>query len=1065
MPFGNFVKKDFPELVRMNRLCWHILLLILISCAGFHGSAQIAITASNPVNQALLNQYVNRVAGAGIDVIPGTASISGNGLQIGQYTISGPPPIVPFSGGIVMSTGQVFKIAAFIGGNNLNDQIVPTGAADPGDQVLNPLSTKGIKDAITLQFSFRSNSSLVVFEYSLGTEEWPDSLSGIAGNDLYGFFISGPDPYGGNYVNRNPASITDGITAGIFEVFSDPSNFIDTRVGTYQSFNGLSKARVCSLRVLPCTDYLLQIKIADTGDEVHDSGIFLNDDGFHTLPDTLLPVSVSLNYTGGDTLMYEGCSPASLVFTKTDPASLAMPVIVRLGYWGSATNGTDNTLLPDSVIIPAGQSSLTLPVSALTDGLSEGNEVLNIRYSPLCGVFDTLKLQIGDNSPLTVMADSVPPICGNQGPAQLNITLNGGVAPLVYSWDNNLGNTLSVSVNPPQTTTYTFTVTDGCGVTQSKQITVNVGTVPTYNTGGFSPVYCQGQDIQIPITQVVPAGSTLKWTGPGTYNSSGPDLYRPNSDASMSGMYILTVKQGLCSARPDTFLIQVDPMPPVPVINSLDNICEGSTLNLQTGAVGNGVYFWSGPLGFSSSLQNPSLPAAAQGMSGTYSVYVVAGVCTSATATSDVLVNPIPQADAGPDFSVLGGEDRQLGVPGAQGVTYMWSPATGLSNPGVPNPIFTPVSGMEGTYTYVLTAIGSGSCQARDTLVITVARLPVASFVIPSGQCLAGNSFQFNANGTFSASAAYSWDFGPFAQPSASTLRNPTGIHFTQTGSYPVRLVVTDNGLSSIPFTANIEVYAMPVSNFTANIFEGCAPVSVSFSNLSESDPLTYLWNFGNQRASMIEEPKIIYQDAGTYSVTLQVTNEWGCRDTYEIKNMIRVYPEPKSEFAIQPFRTTIDNPRFNIQNLSAYQGPCYYSLGNGDTLRAKQGEIAYRDTGTYLVTQVLGAGERCSDTSSIWVRVDPGFKLYIPAAFTPNGDEDNDRFLVFGEDILTFHILIYDRWGELVYESFDMSNGWDGSTRLGSKALPGGIFVYQIQVKDVYGLDHHFTGNVTLLR
>jgi gliding motility-associated-like protein len=124
-----------------------------------------------------------------------------------------------------------------------------------------------------------------------------------------------------------------------------------------------------------------------------------------------------------------------------------------------------------------------------------------------------------------------------------------------------------------------------------------------------------------------------------------------------------------------------------------------------------------------------------------------------------------------------------------------------------------------------------------------------------------------------------------------------------------------------------------------------------------------------------------------------------------------------------------------------------------------------FPDSGSYTITQLAINEFGCLDSTSKNVYVQIGYKLYVPTAFTPNEDGYNDVFRAFGEDIEEFSMRIYDRWGELLYSTFDIDNGWDGKTRLSEKTLPGGIYIYKIQAVDRNGLKNSYEGTLTLLR
>ena len=106
-----------------------------------------------------------------------------------------------------------------------------------------------------------------------------------------------------------------------------------------------------------------------------------------------------------------------------------------------------------------------------------------------------------------------------------------------------------------------------------------------------------------------------------------------------------------------------------------------------------------------------------------------------------------------------------------------------------------------------------------------------------------------------------------------------------------------------------------------------------------------------------------------------------------------------------------------------------------------------------------------CKDSSTQIVRIDLGYKVYIPTAFSPNNDGINDRFRIYGEDIYECEIMIFNRWGQLLYTSYDMENGWDGTIRTNNNPVVGGTYVYSISLKDKLGNKFDYDGTITLLK
>ncbi|MEZ5173955.1 MAG: gliding motility-associated C-terminal domain-containing protein [Bacteroidia bacterium] len=284
---------------------------------------------------------------------------------------------------------------------------------------------------------------------------------------------------------------------------------------------------------------------------------------------------------------------------------------------------------------------------------------------------------------------------------------------------------------------------------------------------------------------------------------------------------------------------------------------------------------------------------------------------------------------------------------------------------------------------------------------------------------------------------------------------------------HTIRLNIIDGGCWSNTYLAPVMVKKMPVSNFVASEIVVCNPALISFSNLSdnEGNQMTYNWEFGNGRSSVQENPTIMFSEPGNFDVALNITGINGCFNQYEIPQMIRVNQTPDAAFEATPTYTTFVDPEIYITDLSSYATECVYSMGNGDSVFTFDHVYIYPDTGTYTITQILHNEAGCYDTAFATVRVDFGFKVYIPSAFTPNDDGLNDLFMVEGEDFENFSMMIYNRWGQLLYNSFDPENGWDGKTKLSNQPVPGGVYVYTIKLTSKFGVPYTYRGEVTVLR
>jgi gliding motility-associated-like protein len=675
-----------------------------------------------------------------------------------------------------------------------------------------------------------------------------------------------------------------------------------------------------------------------------------------------------------------------------------------------------------------------------------------------------------------VTTGSNSPVCSGLG-ISLTATTNAGAS---YSWTgpNGFSSALQNPIINNSTTamsgdyTVTMTLPNGCVATSTVNVVINQ-TPDTPAPQSNSPI-CEGNAINL-TTATVP-NATYSWGGagitPALSTLQNPSI--PNSTIAMSGLYQVTATVNGCTSAAGTVTVEVFAVPEEPVIAANFNpICSGQDLVLSITSPllpPQGVtYNWTGPNGFTSNAASPTISSISLNQAGNYTVFFDLGGCISPVGSLAIAVSDAPNVDAGPNVQLCSNTPIAIGSAGEPGVTYTWSPTNFLSDPNISNPTITPVNSgtTASTLTYTLTASQNG-CSITDDVNITVNPIPVATFNVPVGQCFLNNSFGFVAGGDLPPSATFQWNFGPSANTTTSTSRNPAGISFNSTGNQPVSLVVSNNGCVSLPFTANVQVFQMPVANFIADIYEGCNPLRVNFTNLSESPVgiLNFNWSFGNDKFSTATNPQIIYEEAGTFTVSLLATSANGCSDRYTANGLININQAPRAAFNTDPFgETTIVNPTIYLVDFSSNATEGFYILSNGDIIEELNGTYTFVDTGLYTITQVVSNEFGCSDTSSKEFLFEYGFKIYIPNSFTPNNDGKNDIFRVYGEDIVDFKMIIYSRWGQTVYTSYDIENGWDGRTGLSERIIQQDTFIYHIEATDRLGKKVSFQGPVYLIK
>ncbi len=202
------------------------------------------------------------------------------------------------------------------------------------------------------------------------------------------------------------------------------------------------------------------------------------------------------------------------------------------------------------------------------------------------------------------------------------------------------------------------------------------------------------------------------------------------------------------------------------------------------------------------------------------------------------------------------------------------------------------------------------------------------------------------------------------------------------------------------------------------------------------------------------------------YSTTLKVTSDSGCISVLTKTNYITVYPKPAAYFIAQPTSVSIINPVITITDLSSGVNFWNWNFGDNDSsLLAVPVSHEYADTGTYTIILTATTQYGCMDTASQSITIEPDFVFYVPNSFTPNEDGLNDTFSGKGIFILTYQMMIFDRWGNLIFFTDDYTRPWDGKANHGSQLAQRDVYVYDIKLTDIKGLEHAYRGTVTLIR
>jgi gliding motility-associated-like protein len=397
--------------------------------------------------------------------------------------------------------------------------------------------------------------------------------------------------------------------------------------------------------------------------------------------------------------------------------------------------------------------------------------------------------------------------------------------------------------------------------------------------------------------------------------------------------------------------------------------------------------------------------------------------------------------------------------------TYHWDfgdPSTTLDTSNVLSPSWTYAD--SGVYQVTLIINPGSLCADTNTNTFYIYPLLAPVFGAPPGECLYENSFDFSSAGSYMGNGTFSWNFGSNALPSTSNAVNPTNVVYNASGSYPVTLTVSENGCTQ-SYTVNVNVHPKPVANYTLASPFGCDLQPVSFLDQSLSvTPLSYYWDFGDGSTGSEQNPYHIYPGIGTYPTSLIISTAFGCRDTFLLPTFVDVYPSPQAGLTASPHDTTIFYPEVTVSDFSSGATDCVIFWGDGSSSTSCDTVHSYTQTGTYTIMQVVTNSLGCTDTAYVEVIIHPEYLFWVPNAFTPNGNGVNDVFKPKIMGVHNYSFMIFDRWGEKIFETTNIEDGWNGFYQ--GRLCTNDVFVYKINFRDnVDKIDHQYIGRVTLVR
>ena len=781
-------------------------------------------------------------------------------------------------------------------------------------------------------------------------------------------------------------------------------------------------------------------------------------------------VAVTLSGSGASTYTWNNAVTNGVAFT---PAATATYTVT--GTSAAGCINTDQVIVtvnpipvvsagPDASICTGGSTTLTATGATTYSWLSGGQLTAAITVSPVatttytvtgtslgCTASDAVTVTILANAPINAGLDVA--ICLG---SSTTLTATGGVT---YVWDNGLllGNNFVIS--PTATTTYTVVGTNSVGCLGTDAITVTVNPNPspiitgpsTYCAGNFAllatttpfTAYSWSTGASSPSINATQLDSPVTVTVTNTFgcqtttpvflvsennviivNSTvtlcqGQSSLIHGNNETIAGLYSsTTILASGCDSISNVTLI----VNQIPIVNAGPDQVYCGAMNTTLNGLGAATYTWN----------NGATNGVAFTPAFGTTTYLVTGTSAAgciSTDQVDVIVNPLPVVAAGPDQIVCAGTAVTLTANGA--TTYTW-------NNGVTDGIaFTPLA----TTTYTVTGTSVAGCVNTDQVLVTVNPTPVV-FAGNNLVLCEGNTATLNATGA----NTYTWDNG--AVNGAVFIPSLGNATYTVTGTSGAGCLDTDQ--------IDINVASITPVSFIPNLTSGCSPLTVTFTSTTIG-ATNYTWTMSD--GTVITGPESVintFEEPGCYDISLSITNSNGCPSVFSAMGLVCVEETPIASFNQSTFTVSEFNPTVMFDNNSIDATTYLWDFGDGSAT-SNQTNPAHDylnvEFGTYEIILVAISSFGCVDTAYSSIQLEEELIFYVPNTFTPDNDMFNQTFqpiFTSGFDPYDYTLLIFNRWGEVVFESHNTEIGWNGT--YGSNSNQGlvqdGTYTWKIEFK-----------------
>lgn len=684
--------------------------------------------------------------------------------------------------------------------------------------------------------------------------------------------------------------------------------------------------------------------------------------------------------------------------------------------------------------------------TANAGGLCPGSYICTVTDGNGCTM--TATFNITQPPQLTTTGTQTDVTCNGTCNGTASVIALGGTGSYSYNWSPAPGggqgtaNATGLCVGG-----YTCTVTDANNCSTTATFTITEPPLLTLTAAGFNVTcfgVCDGQVV------VIPAGGTPNYSFSW---SNACNAASCNNICAGSYTVIVTDANGCTATESVTVTQPTDISISTSTVDANCGQSDGSATATYSGGTGTLNAVWYNPQ---------------QAVGATYSnipsgnYFVVVTDQNGCDDTVGVTLNNLPGvvASVGPvaNVSCFSGSNGSVNILDNNvnpTYTYSWSPNVSTSSNA---------TGL-GAGQYIVTLTDAAGCTSTVTATVTQPTQVTISATATPGAVCSGTPIALAATGAGGTPGyQFAWSPGPLIGAN----QNITPL---ASGSYTAYITDANNCVDST--TVSFVVNPVPVAALTGDVLAGCAPLCVNFTDGStvggNGTINQWYWDFGDGFTSTSQNPTHCYSVAGTYSVTLTVTTSDGCTNTIVMPNYINVFAIPVAEFTFSPIPATELNPTIYFTDQSI--GAASWNWAFGDVTNASSSiqnpSFTYPGPGCFDVVLTVTSTNGCTDTTVHEACVDPDVSIFVPNAFTPNGDGMNEIFFAqgIGIDPNKFELWVFDRWGNLIFYTTDMNEGWNGKVQGASDICQVDTYVWKIRAIDMLDKKHTLIGHVNLIR